>query len=96
MWRIKHPFSPDILEANALLHNPAASEPEIEQCLARWCQHWQPCQFGRIAVRDGRLHFFVLREQQILGWTDEELSDAIRESKRTWKQRAAYDPDRGP
>ncbi len=27
-WRIRHPFSDDMLQANALLHNPAATEDE--------------------------------------------------------------------
>lgn len=32
-WRIKHPFSEDILQANALLHNTAATEDEMAECL---------------------------------------------------------------
>ena len=92
--RVTHPFSDDIPIANALLHNPAAYDDELHQCLRFWCQDQQPCQFGRAAVRDDRIHFCVIREPAIVEWRDDELSDAIGESKRLWKQRAAYDPER--
>lgn len=87
-------FSADILEANALLHNPAAFEDEMGECLSKWCLNRQPCQFGRVAAREGRIHFCVLNETALLQWSDEEIAAKIAEDKRLWKQRAAFDKER--
>lgn len=95
MWRISHPFNLDILQANALLHNTAATEDEMAECLALWCQHLQPCQFGRVAAKQGRIHFCFLREAAVSEWSDDEIAEKISEEKQLWKQRAACDPDRG-
>jgi hypothetical protein len=95
-WRITHPFNEDILQANALLHNRAATEEEMAECLALWCQHRQPCQFGRAAAKQRRIHFCFLREEAVSEWTDDEIAEKIREEKQLWKQRAAFDPERAP
>lgn len=92
--RITLPFNEDILQANALLHNPAATEEEMAECLMLWCQRRQPCQFGRAAANRERIHFCFLREQDLLDWTDDEVAEKIRDEKRLWKQRAAFDRDR--
>lgn len=94
-WRISHPFNVDLLEANALLHNTAATEEEMAECAAAWCQHKQPCQFGRVAGSRGRIHFCFLTEQAIRTWTDDDIAEKIAEERRLWKQRAAFDPQRG-
>lgn len=93
-WRISHPISLDILQANALLHNPAATEDEMAECLELWCQRLQPCQFGKVAAKQGRIHFCFLRERAVSTWTDEEIANKIAEEKQLWKQRAAFDPNR--
>ena len=93
-WRIKHPFGEDLLQANALLHNTAATEEEMAECLALWCQHRQPCQFGRVAAKQGRIHFCFLRNEAVSDWSDDEIADKIRDEKKLWKQRAARDPIR--
>lgn len=92
LWRINHSFSDDLLQANALLHNSAATDEEMVECLALWCQHRQPCQFGRVAAKHGRIHFCFLREAAISSWSDAEIAEKIGEEKRLWKQRAAFDP----
>lgn len=92
--RIKHPFSDDLLQANALLHNTAATDEEMAECLSLWCQHRQPCQFGRVAAKQRRIHFCFLREIAVSGWGDVEIGERIREEKRLWKQRAAFNPER--
>src|SRR5215213_11935968 len=91
-WRIKHPFNDDILQANALLHNTSATEEEMAECLGLWCQHRQPCQFGRVAANQGRIHFCLIREAALSTWSDDEIAEKIREEKQLWKQRAACDP----
>jgi hypothetical protein len=93
-WRISHRFSDDILQANALLHNTAATEEEMAECLVLWCKSLQPCQFGRVAANQGRVHFCFLREEAVSGWSDDEIAEKIDEEKRLWKQRAAFDPQR--
>lgn len=93
-WRVTHAFSDDMLQANALLHNTAATEDEMAECLALWCQHKQPCQFGRAAAKQGRIHFCFLREVAVSEWSDDEIAEKIGEEKQLWKQRAACDPER--
>ena len=94
-WRISHPFSDDLLQANALLHNSAATEEEMAECVRLWCQRRQPCQFGKVAASEGRIHFCFLSEQAVSTWSDEEIAEKIAEEKQLWKQRAAFDPLRG-
>lgn len=94
VWRIKHPFSDDMLQANALLHNTAATEEEMADGLALWCQRLQPCQFGKAAAKQGRIHFCFLREVAVSAWSDDDIASKIGEEKQLWKQRAACDPER--
>lgn len=89
--RVTLGFSEDILQANALLHNTAATEEERARCLLLWCQHKQPCQFGKVAGKQGRIHFCFLSESAVSEWSDEEIAAKISEEKRLWKQRAAFD-----
>ena len=93
-WRVTHPFSDDMLQANALLHNTAATEDEMAECLSLWCQNKQPCQFGKIAANRNRIHFCFLREEAVSQWSDDEIAEKISEEKRLWKQRAAFDIER--
>ena len=94
-WRLSHPFSDDLLQANALLHNSAATEAEMAECVNLWCLRRQPCQFGRVAAKQGRIHFCFLSERAVSDWSDDEIAKKIAEEKRLWKQRAAVDPVRG-
>jgi len=93
-FRVENPFSDDIMRANALLHNPGALPDELQECARRWCKDQQPCQFGRMAAADHRIHFCVLTEPAFTEWTDDDVAQAIKDSKQLWKQRAAYDPER--
>ena len=93
-WRLSHPFSDDLLQANALLHNSAATEAEMAECVNLWCLRRQPCQFGRVAAKKGRIHFCFLSEGAVSEWSDDDIADKIAEEKRLWKQRAAFDPAR--
>lgn len=94
-WRVSHPFSDDLLQANALLHNTAATEAEMAECATLWCLRRQPCQFGRVAANQERIHFCFLREQAVSEWSDHEIAEKIAEEKQLWKQRAAFEPRRG-
>ena len=93
-WRVTHTFSQDTLVANALLHNTAATEEEMAECLSLWIRRFQPCQFGKVAASQGRIHFCILREQAVAQWNDNEIAEKIAEEKQLWKQRAAFDPAR--
>lgn len=94
-WRVGHPFSEDVLQANAVLHNRAATEEEMAECVGLWCLRRQTCQFGKVAANEGRIHFCFLSEDAVSTWTDEEISEKIADEKKLWKQRAAFDPSRG-
>lgn len=93
-WRVTHAFSNDMLQANALLHNTAATEEEMSECLALWCQHLQPCQFGKAVAKQRRIHFCFLREVAVSKWSDDDIAEKIDEEKKLWKQRAACDSKR--
>jgi hypothetical protein len=93
-WRLAHRFNDDMLQANALLHNTAATEEEMAECLALWFQYRQPCQFGKAAAKQRRIHFCFLREVAVSEWSDDEIAEKISEEKQLWKQRAACDPER--
>jgi hypothetical protein len=94
-WRVSHSFSDDLLQANAVLHNRAATEAEMAECAMLWCLRRQPCQFGRVAASQGRIHFCFLSEQAVSQWSDEEIAEKVAEERRLWKQRAAFEPLRG-
>lgn len=94
-WRVSHLFSDDLLQANAVLHNTAATETEMAECTTLWCLRRQPCQFGRVAASQQRIHFCFLSERALSEWADQEIAEKIGEEKRLWKQRAAFDPLRG-
>src|SRR5712691_3606218 len=89
-WRVSHPFTDDLLQANALLHNTAATEAEMAECAALFCLRKQPCQFGRVAANDERVHFCFLTERAVSTWSDEEIAEKIAEERQLWKQRAAF------
>ena len=89
--RIKRPFGIDLLRANEVLHNTAATDDEMRECLLEWCGKHQPCLFGRSAARQGRLHFSILTEKAVRTWSDEEIASKIAEDRKLWKQRALSD-----
>ena len=93
-FRKDHPFSHDLREANELLHNPSAFDDEMTECMLAWCLKQQPCQFGRIAAQQRRIHFSFLTHDAVSRWSDQEISDKIAEDKKLWKQRAAFDTAR--
>ncbi|MGH7243402.1 MAG: hypothetical protein ACREJD_08310 [Phycisphaerales bacterium] len=93
-WRVKNAFTIEMLQANALLHNTAATEDEMVECLNAWSLKHQSCQFGRAAASQGRLHFCILPEDAVSSWSDDEIQQKINEEKRLWKQRAACDAKR--
>jgi hypothetical protein len=92
-YRKTHPFSDDLREANELLHNPSAFEDEIAECLFAWCRTQQPCQFGKIAAKERRIHFCVLSDEAVARWPDQDVAAHIADDQRLWKQRAAFDLD---
>lgn len=92
-WRLANKWNDDILQANALLHNTAATEEEMAECLELWCRHNQPCQFGRAAATKSRIHFCFLRDEAVSTWKDEEIAKKIEEERRLWKQRGVSDPE---
>lgn len=90
-WRTQNPFSDDLRAANELLHNSSAFRDELTECLRKWCQFQQPCQFGKIAAKEGRIHFCVLPDEAVAHWSDEDIGQHISADQKLWKQRAAFD-----
>src|ERR1700752_1962045 len=84
-WRVSHAFSDDLLQANALLHNTAATEEEMAECATLWSLRRQPCQFGRAAASNGRIHFCFIPERALFEWSEEEIQEKIAEERQLWK-----------
>ena len=59
-----------------------------------WCKRRQPCQFGKVAANEERIHFAFLTEQALREWSDAEIAEKIAEEKQLWKQRGAFDSTR--
>ena len=67
----------------------------MAECVNLWCLRRQPCQFGRVAAKQGRIHFCFLSDGAVSDWSDDEIAEKIAQEKRLWKQRAAFDPLKG-
>lgn len=93
--RKEHPFSDDIREANDVLHYPFSSFDDRAEVLTQWCSKRQPCNFGRIAGKNGSIHFCILTDRD-LARGDKAVAKKIAEDKLIWKQRAFEGRDNSP
>ncbi len=94
-WRKQHPFSPDMQEANAVLHHPFVHPDEMERVMRHFCTKRQPCNFGRIGGKHGFIHFCFLTDRELRG-KDHEIREHIARAKRSWKKRALRELDSPP
>lgn len=81
------PFSEDIATANELLFDPFAADKR-QELLNLWMQRRQPCLFGSIGAGFGALHYCILTENDILGGSDSDIEEKIREELLIWKRRS--------
>lgn len=86
-WRVQAGFSPDIQACHEVLFRPDASRPEMEDALNRWLAEHQPCLFGRMEARQGRLSYCLLTERDLLRG-DDHVRARILADRSTWRERA--------
>jgi hypothetical protein len=86
-WRQSVGFSPDIDLAHEVLLYPKSSLAEKELALGLWLQRHQPCMFGRIAAKQGKMHYCILTGEH-LSKSDDEIRGFISEENKLWKHRA--------
>ena len=88
-WRDGIGFSPDMLKAHEVLFEPNVDEGQRIEALSHWLQKYQPCLFGRIAARAGRITYCILDEGD-LQCSDETIGSKIQSYRTQWT-REGYD-----
>jgi hypothetical protein len=86
-WRQEHPFSSDMEACQAVLFRAGASRPEMEHALNDWLAKEQPCLFGRMEAKQGRLAYCLLTEND-LQRGDDHVRATIQRDRDAWRQRA--------
>ena len=81
-------FSSDIEEAQGKLFG-ATSDQTAEAALSDWINKFQPCLFGRVSAKLGRIEYCILREDDLLG-SDLAIADKIQAARLRW-MRAAFE-----
>src|SRR2546427_754568 len=87
-WRESNPFSKDIEDCHRVLFDSRTSLEAKAKSLELWLAKSQPCLFGQMEAKQGRIVFCVLTETDF-----ERGDDAIRakiaRERRDWRRRAA-------
>jgi len=81
-------FSPDMEEAQRKLFE-ATSDQSAEATLSEWINRFQPCLFGRLSAKLGRIEYCILREDDLVG-SDQAIADKIQAARLHW-MRAAFE-----
>jgi hypothetical protein len=86
-WRRMTSFSPGILACHEVLFRAGASRVEMEEALNQWLAMEQPCLFGRMEAKQGRLVYCVLTEND-LQRGDDHVRARIHEDRDAWRRLA--------
>jgi hypothetical protein len=87
-WRRDNKFSDDVAAVNKALFNTYATAAQCEIQLSNWFQRFQQCVFGRIAAAKGHLHFCIIRDNDILRKSDQDVARIVHSSLIEWKKRS--------
>lgn len=83
-WRRNNPFSEALARANAELL-AASSDEERGQVMGNWLALHQPCLFGRIAAKAGRIEYCFLSDADLRG-TDDLIMQKIQDHRLAWRR----------
>jgi hypothetical protein len=83
-WRRATPFSPDVRACHDVLFRAEVSRAEMEEALNHWLATEQPCLFGRMEAKQGRLVYCLLTEND-LQHGDEHVRARIQEDRDAWR-----------
>lgn len=90
-WRNEYGFTPEVAEATRLLLQSTTDEQRAS-VLGTWLEKYQPCLFGRVAVRKGLINYCFLTEEDLLS-PDLLIRTKIQEARTLWT-RLAYEGKR--
>jgi hypothetical protein len=86
-WRGAHQFSPGVQACHGVLFRSGASRAEMEKAINDWLAAEQPCRFGQMEAKQGRLAFCLLTENDLYRG-DDHIRARIEEDRVAWKRRA--------
>src|SRR5437667_7835250 len=86
-WRDEQPFSNDMRECQQVLFDPRRTRQEKIDALNGWLAESQPCLFGQMEAKQGRLTYCLLTEND-LARSDEDIQRRIEEERQDWKRQA--------
>jgi hypothetical protein len=88
--RRRHPFSTDIVAANAILFNRQYSKRQKIRAYRQWLETNQPCVFGKVAAKNKNVFICLLEENEILAMRrgDDDVRDTIQDCRQAWKRHA--------
>lgn len=84
-WRVAHGFSGDIESRHAVLFDHRKPRAEKITSLCSWLSDAQPCLFGRIEARQGRLVICLLTDHD-LERSDRDIRAKIQQHRLDWKR----------
>jgi hypothetical protein len=93
-WRMQNPFSDDMRTCHEVLFRPDSSRAEKADVLAQWLGKYQPCLFGQMEAKQGRLAFCILTEND-LERSDQEIRLRIQQERLDWKGWARHGDSHG-
>jgi hypothetical protein len=85
-WRDQQPFSNDMQRCQQVLFGSRRTRQEKIDALNRWLADSQPCLFGQMEAKQGRLAYCLLTEND-LARSDEDIRQRIEEERQDWKRR---------
>lgn len=85
LWREKNPFSKDVEGCHQVILDVSTSRTEKAEALSRWLERYQPCLFGRMAAKQGRLSFCILTEPDFTKG-DQHVREVIQDSRQIWQR----------
>lgn len=86
-WRDSNPFSSDIEDCHRVLFDPARSVQAKADALNEWLAEFQPCLFGQMEAKQGRIAYCVLTESDFERG-DNAIRLKIELERQDWKHRA--------
>src|SRR2546423_666847 len=82
-WRKEVGFSKDIQLAHQSLFSTTVSDEDCVRVLNDWFQRFQPCLFGRIAAKLGKIRYCVLQESDLRS-SDKAIKQKIQSARTQW------------
>jgi hypothetical protein len=85
-WRLQErPFSEDVAKYHKTLFDPRRTRREKAEALASWLAEYQPCLFGQMEAKQGRLAFCLLTENDLEA-SDQDIRQRIEQARVDWKR----------